>query len=44
MGTFSTKSEQTIAKSCFLLYLCKRKTCTHAPARSSIKTKGGHNR
>ena len=22
MGTFSTKSEQTIAKSCFLLYLC----------------------
>ena len=63
---FSTKSEQTIAKSCFLLYfcrrktctrqfessfhcarlhfLCRRKTCTHAPARSSIKTKGGHNR
>ena len=25
---FSIKSEQTIAKSCFLLYLCRRKTCT----------------
>ena len=33
MGTFSTKSEQTIAKSCFLLYLCRRK-----PALGNLKT------
>ena len=29
---FSTKSEQTIAKSCFLLYLCRRK-----PALGNLK-------
>ena len=36
MDTFCTKSEQTIAKSCFLLYLCRRKAASQQNIQASL--------